>query len=80
MPTLRLKKKAAPGRWRNVAAITARNWIEISKTLSETAEARSVPSEPVRRVFIPKAEGGRDRSEFSGWLEDKIVQRGAVGC
>jgi RNA-directed DNA polymerase len=72
-----LKKEAAPGvdgeTWRHYGEELERNLQDLSERLKRGAYR----AKPVRRVFIPKADG-RQRPLGVTALEDKIVQRAAV--
>jgi len=72
-----LKKEAAPGvdgeTWRHYGEQLERNLQDLSERLKRGAYR----AKPVRRVFIPKADG-RQRPLGVTALEDKIVQRAAV--
>src|SRR6202140_3780563 len=72
-----LKKEAAPGvdgeRWRHYGEKMEENLQDLSARLKRGAYR----AKPVRRVFIPKADG-RQRPLGVTALEDKIVQRAAV--
>lgn len=72
-----LKREAAPG----VDGETWRHYGEALETnlrdLSERLERGAYRAKPVRRVYIPKADG-RPRPLGVTALEDKIVQRAAV--
>jgi RNA-directed DNA polymerase len=72
-----LKKEAAPGvdgkRWRNYGETLEDNLQDLSHRLKRGAYR----AKPVRRVYIPKADG-RQRPLGVPALEDKIVQRAAV--
>src|SRR5579863_10167615 len=72
-----LKKEAAPGMdgqtWRHYGEELERNLRDLSERLKRGAYR----AKPVRRVFIPKADG-RQRPLGVPTLEDKIVQRAAV--
>src|SRR3984893_1695614 len=72
-----LKKEAAPGvdgeTWRHYGEELERNL----QNLSERLKRGAYRAKPVRRVFIPKADG-RQRPLGVTTLEDKIVQRAAV--
>jgi len=73
----RLKKEAAPGvdgeTWRHYG-----EQLEVNlQDLSERLKRGAYRAKPVRRVFIPKADG-RQRPLGVTTLEDKIVQRAAV--
>ena len=73
----RLKKEAAPGvdgeTWRHYG-----EQLEVNlQDLSERLKRGAYRAKPVRRVFIPKADG-RQRPLGVPALEDKIVQRAAV--
>src|ERR1700675_632106 len=72
-----LKKEAAPGvdgeTWRHYGEELERNLQDLSERLKRGAYR----AKPVRRVFIPKADG-RQRPLGVPALEDKIVQRAAV--
>jgi len=74
-----LKKEAAPGvdgeTWRHYGEELERNLQDLSERLKAR---RSVRAKPVRRVYIPNADG-RQRPLGVPALEDlKIVQRAAV--
>src|SRR6202158_5569510 len=73
----RLKKEAAPGvdgeTWRHYGEELERNLQDLSARLKRGAYR----AKPVRRVYIPKADG-RQRPLGVTALEDKIVQRAAV--
>jgi len=77
MAYFRLKKEAAPGvdgeTWRHYGEELERNLQDLSERLKRGAYR----AKPVRRVFIPKADG-RQRPLGVTALEDKIVQRAAV--
>src|SRR6266576_3211963 len=72
-----LKKEAAPGvdgeTWRNYGETLEDNLQDLSHRLKRGAYR----AKPVRRVYIPKADG-RQRPLRVPALEDKIVQRAAV--
>ena len=72
-----LKKEAAPGvdgeTWRHYGEQLERNL----QGLSERLKRGAYRAKPVRRVYIPKADG-RKRPLGVPALEDKIVQRAAV--
>ena len=72
-----LKKQAAPGvdgeTWRHYGEELENNLQDLSERLKRGAYR----AKPVRRVFIPKADG-RQRPLGVTALEDKIVQRAAV--
>jgi len=72
-----LKKEAAPGvdgeTWRNYGETLEDNLQDLSHRLKRGAYR----AKPVRRVYIPKADG-RQRPLGVPVLEDKIVQRAAV--
>jgi group II intron reverse transcriptase/maturase len=72
-----LKKEAAPGvdgeTWRHYGETLEENLLDLSHRLRRGAYR----AKPVRRVFIPKADG-RQRPLGVPALEDKIVQRAAV--
>jgi len=72
-----LKKEAAPGvdgeTWRHYGEELEINLQDLSERLKRAAYR----AKPVRRVFIPKADG-RQRPLGVPALEDKIVQRAAV--
>src|SRR5438445_6020201 len=72
-----LKREAAPGvdgeTWRHYGETLEVNLQELSERLKRGAYR----AKPVRRVFIPKADG-RQRPLGVPALEDKIVQRAAV--
>jgi len=74
---LRLKKEAAPGvdgeTWRHYGEKLEENLQDLSERLKRGAYR----AKPVRRVYIPKADG-RQRPLGVMALEDKIVQRAAV--
>src|SRR3984957_1717317 len=74
---LRLKKEAAPGvdgeTWRHYGERLEENLQKLSERLKRGAYR----AKPVRRVYIPKADG-RQRPLGVTALEDKIVQRAAV--
>src|SRR6266404_5714449 len=63
----RLKKEAAPGvdgeTWRHYGEQLEGNLQDLSERLKRGAYR----AKPVRRVFIPKAGGGKDRSESRRW-------------
>src|SRR6266851_7866191 len=73
----RLKKEAAPGvdgeTWRHYGEKLEENL----QGLSDRLKRGAYRAKPVRRVFIPKADG-RQRPLGVPALEDKIVQRAAV--
>src|SRR5437667_12786 len=73
----RLKKEAAPGvdgeTWRHYGETLEDNLQDLSHRLKRGAYR----AKPVRRVYIPKADG-RQRPLGVTALEDKIVQRAAV--
>src|ERR1700746_2446337 len=77
MAYFRLKKEAAPGMdgetWRHYGEELENNLQDLSERLKRGAYR----AKPVRRVFIPKADG-RQRPLGVTALEDKIVQRAAV--
>ena len=77
MAYFRLKKEAAPGMdgetWRHYGEKLEENLQDLSERLKRGAYR----AKPVRRVFIPKADG-RQRPLGVTTLEDKIVQRTAV--
>jgi RNA-directed DNA polymerase len=77
MAYLRLKREAAPGvdgeTWRHYGEQLERNLQDLSERLKRGAYR----AKPVRRVYIPKADG-RQRPLGVPALEDKIVQRAAV--
>src|SRR2546425_8567828 len=72
-----LKKEAAPGvdgeTWRHYGEELEKNLQDLSERLKRGAYR----AKPVRRVYIPKADG-RQRPLGVPALEDKIVQRAAV--
>ena len=72
-----LKKEAAPGvdgeTWRHYGEELENNLQDLSERLKRGAYR----AKPVRRVYIPKADG-RQRPLGVTTLEDKIVQRAAV--
>src|ERR1700723_2213007 len=72
-----LKKEAAPGvdgeTWRHYGETLADNLQDLSHRLKRGAYR----SKPVRRVYIPKADG-RQRPLGVTALEDKVVQRAMV--
>src|SRR6266403_2043599 len=74
---LALKKDAAPGvdgeTWRHYEQALEANLQDLSERLKRGAYR----AKPVRRVYIPKADG-RQRPLGVPALEDKIVQRAAV--
>jgi RNA-directed DNA polymerase len=74
---LSLKKEAAPGvdgeTWRHYGEQLETNLQDLSEKLKRGAYR----AKPVRRVYIPKADG-RQRPLGVTALEDKIVQRAAV--
>src|SRR5271167_3359237 len=77
MAYFRLKKEAAPGvdgeTWRHYG-----EQLEVNlQDLSERLKRGAYRAKPVRRVYIPKADG-RQRPLGVPALEDKIVQRAAV--
>jgi RNA-directed DNA polymerase len=77
MAYFRLKKEAAPGvdgeTWRHYGEEREGNLRDLSERLKRGAYR----AKPVRRVYIPKADG-RQRPLGVTALEDKIVQRAAV--
>ena len=77
MAYFRLKKEAAPGMdgetWRHYGEELETNLQDLSERLKRGAYR----AKPVRRVYIPKADG-RQRPLGVTALEDKIVQRAAV--
>src|ERR1700674_1323129 len=77
MAYFRLKREAAPGvdgeTWRHYGEQLERNLQDLSERLKRGAYR----AKPVRRVYIPKADG-RQRPLGVPALEDKIVQRAAV--
>src|SRR6202171_6032949 len=77
MAYFRLKKDAAPGvdgeTWRHFEQDVETNLHDLSERLKRGAYR----AKPVRRVYIPKADG-RQRPLGVPALEDKIVQRAAV--
>src|SRR6202158_109695 len=77
MAYFRLKKEAAPGvdgeTWRHYGEELERNLQDLTERLKRGAYR----AKPVRRVYIPKADG-RQRPLGVTTLEDKIVQRAAV--
>jgi group II intron reverse transcriptase/maturase len=77
MAYFRLKKEAAPGvdgeTWRHYGEELERNLQDLSERLKRGAYR----AKPVRRVYIPKADG-RQRPLGVPALEDTIVQRAAV--
>jgi RNA-directed DNA polymerase len=77
MAYFRLKKEAAPGvdgeTWRHYGEQLEGNL----QGLSERLKRGAYRAKPVRRVYIPKADG-RQRPLGVPALEDKIVQRAAV--
>jgi group II intron reverse transcriptase/maturase len=77
MAYFRLKKEAAPG-------VDGETWRHYGENLEENLQALSARlkqgayrAKPVRRVYIPKADG-RQRPLGVTALEDKVVQRAAV--
>src|SRR2546422_11425076 len=76
MAYFRLKKEAAPGvdgeTWRHYGETLEANLHDLSHRLKRGAYR----AKPVRRVYIPKADG-RQRPLGVPALEDKIVQRAA---
>jgi len=77
MAYFRLKKEAAPGvdgeTWRHYG-----EQLEVNlQDLSERLKRGAYRAKPVRRVYIPKADG-RQRPLGVTALEDKIVQRATV--
>src|SRR6202163_4936922 len=72
-----LKKESAPGvdgeTWRHYGEELERNLQDLSERLKRGAYR----AKPVRRVYIPKADG-RQRPLGVTALEDKVVQRAAV--
>jgi retron-type reverse transcriptase len=74
---LALKREAAPGvdgtTWQSYAQALDSNLQDLSERLKRGAYR----TRPVRRVYIPKADG-RQRPLGVTALEDKIVQRAAV--
>jgi RNA-directed DNA polymerase len=77
MAYIKLKKEAAPGvdgeTWRHYGETLEDNLQDLSHRLKRGAYR----AKPVRRVFIPKADG-RQRPLGVPALEDKIVQRATV--
>ncbi len=77
MAYLSLKREAAPGvdgeTWRHYGEELEKNLQDLSARLKRGAYR----AKPVRRVYIPKADG-RQRPLGVTTLEDKIVQRAAV--
>jgi group II intron reverse transcriptase/maturase len=77
MAYVRLKKEAAPGvdgeTWRHYGEELEVNLQDLAERLKRGAYR----AKPVRRVYIPKADG-RQRPLGVPALEDKIVQRAAV--
>jgi RNA-directed DNA polymerase len=77
MAYFRLKKEASPGvdgeTWRHYGEQLETNLQDLSERLKRGAYR----AKPVRRVYIPKADG-RQRPLGVTALEDKIVQRAAV--
>ncbi len=77
MAYFRLKKEAAPGvdgeTWRHYGETLEANLHDLSERLKRGAYR----AKPVRRVYIPKADG-RQRPLGVTALEDKLVQRAAV--
>jgi RNA-directed DNA polymerase len=77
MAYFRLKKEAAPGvdgeTWRHYGEKLEENLQDLSERLKRGAYR----AKPVRRVYIPKADG-RQRPLGVTALEDKVVQRAAV--
>src|SRR5271168_284956 len=77
MAYFRLKKESAPGvdgeTWRHYGEELEKNLQDLSERLKRGAYR----AKPVRRVYIPKADG-RQRPLGVPTLEDKIVQRAAV--
>ena len=77
MAYLSLKKEAAPGvdgeTWRHYGETLEQNLQDLSHRLKRGAYR----AKPVRRVYIPKADG-RQRPLGVTTLEDKIVQRATV--
>src|SRR5258706_650895 len=77
MAYFRLKREAAQGvdgeTWRHYGEKVERNLQDLSERLKRGAYR----AKPVRRVYIPKADG-RQRPLGVPALEDKIVQRAAV--
>jgi len=73
----KLKKEAAPGvdgeTWRHYGETLGENLLDLSHRLQRGAYR----AKPVRRTYIPKADG-RQRPLGVTALEDKIVQRAAV--
>src|SRR5258708_12155257 len=77
MAYIKLKKEAAPGvdgeTWRHYGETLEDNLQDLSHRLKRGAYR----AKPVRRAFIPKADG-RQRPLGVPALEDKLVQRAAV--
>jgi group II intron reverse transcriptase/maturase len=73
-----LKRDAAPGvdglTWQTYEADLERNLTDLHSRVQRGAY-RALPS---RRVYIPKADGGKQRPLAVAALEDKIVQRATV--
>ena len=89
-PAPRLRRRAPAGglpraearrgrrrRRRDVAALRARRWRRTSRTSSDRLKRGAYRAKPVRRAYIPKADG-RQRPLGVPALEDKIVQRAVV--
>lgn len=74
---LSLKREAAPGvdgkTWRHYDEALERNFQDLSERLKRGAYR----AQPVRRVYIPKADG-RQRPLGVTALEDKLLQRATV--
>jgi RNA-directed DNA polymerase len=77
MAYFRLKKEAAPGVDRETWGPYGEELERNLQDLSERLKRGAYRAKPVRRVFIPKADG-RQRPLGVTALEDKIVQRAAV--
>ena len=75
---LSLKKEAAPGvdgeTWRHYGEALEENL----RDLSDRLKRGGYRAKPVRRVYIPKADGRRQRPLGVTALEDKLVQRATV--
>ena len=77
MAYLELKRNAAPGIDRETWESYGTNLEKNLQDLSEKLKSGAYRAKPVRRVYIPKADG-KQRPLGVTALEDKVVQRAAV--